>query len=358
MTRKARADTKSRPRVPPSKLVITTGVQLAVWFGGAYAFLYLDSLMSISPAINVLYALVLLMVLAFIPSLCAGPTRLDPAQYPNRFTRLCKERLRDLTHGCYSPCIILIELLALTGNFSTWAMFEPVMFAGIAPPSYYRDADPLPDNSLEPQTSSVRVRQGTEERIIDLATPEGVIAVKTNKVSSAPTAVLAVGGVGGGFDSPANELYERLSEKLQERDIRFIDVSFTKPGDFSQSVYELRAAIRYARSQGARRFILIGHSFGGGVVISAALREPGVVSVFALSSQTYGGGQVAELAPRRLHLIHGFFDFVVPRCAAERLYRAASPPKDLHLVPATHLLNESADQVFNLVLDGIAADNN
>lgn len=340
-----------------SELVIMTGLQLAVWLSGAYSFLWLDSVMPIPPIINVLYALVLLMVLVAIPCLCVGPTKLDPEQHPKPLARLCKERLRDLTRGCYSPCIILIELLALTGNFSTWAMFEPVMLMGIAPASYSRDADPLPGSSPEPQASSVTMREGTDERIVDLATPNGVIAVKTNHVRCAPIAVLAVGGVGGGFDSPANNLYERLSGKLQKRSIRFLDVSFTKPGDFTQSVYELRAAIRYARSQGARRFILIGHSFGGGVVISAALREPEVASVFALSSQTYGGGRVAELAPCRLHLIHGFFDYVVPRCASERLYRAAAQPKDLHLVPASHLLNESADQVFNLVLDGIATDN-
>jgi pimeloyl-ACP methyl ester carboxylesterase len=50
---------------------------------------------------------------------------------------------------------------------------------------------------------------------------------------------------------------------------------------------------------GRERFILVGHSFGGAVVLDAAGRAPDVIAVAALSSQTAGVGDIAALSPRR-----------------------------------------------------------
>lgn len=354
----AAGDSKSQSKSAFSNALLMTAVQFTVWLSGAFAFLLLDSALPVPPILNVIYALLLLFVLVAIPSLYSGPARLDPIQYPQRFNRFLRERLQDFLVGCRSPGIIFIELLALTGNLSTWVVFEPILLFGDVPPSCARDIDPLPESFPDSQVTAFTVSKGTDDRVVDLHTPRGIVVIKTNNAKSAPKAVLAVGGVGGGFDSPANGLYDRLSGTLEKQDISFIDVSFSQPGNFLQSVYELRAAIQYARRQGAKQFVLIGHSFGGGVVVSTALREPAVSCVISLSGQTFGADRVNELAPRRLHLVHGFFDFIVPRCAAERMYRAARQPKDLRLVPATHLLNEAADEVFHLVHEQVANDNN
>ena len=69
---------------------------------------------------------------------------------------------------------------------------------------------------------------------------------------------------------------------------------------------------------GARRVALVGHSFGGAVVIVAGALSPLVVAVAALSSQTYGSTGAAKLAPRPLLLIHGEDDARLPAACSNK----------------------------------------
>ena len=92
---------------------------------------------------------------------------------------------------------------------------------------------------------------------------------------------------------------------------------------------------------GARRVALVGHSFGGAVVIVAGALSPLVVAVAALSSQTYGSTGAAKLAPRPLLLIHGEDDTRLPAACSQQIYDWALEPKELVLYPgAGHSLRE------------------
>jgi alpha-beta hydrolase superfamily lysophospholipase len=50
--------------------------------------------------------------------------------------------------------------------------------------------------------------------------------------------------------------------------------------------------IAYLTERGKRRIVLVGHSFGGAVVISAGAASPAEIAVAALSSQTAGTADV------------------------------------------------------------------
>ena len=51
--------------------------------------------------------------------------------------------------------------------------------------------------------------------------------------------------------------------------------------------------------------VLVGHSFGGAVVITAGAASEVAIAVAALSSQARGIEAVASLAPRPLLVVHG-----------------------------------------------------
>jgi pimeloyl-ACP methyl ester carboxylesterase len=98
-------------------------------------------------------------------------------------------------------------------------------------------------------------------------------------------------------------------------------------------VEDALTGVSFIESVGVRRVILIGHSFGGAVVINAALAAPAVIGVAALSSQTFGAKGVARISPKSLLLVHGEDDEVLPASCSKSLYRDALEPKQLLLYP-------------------------
>jgi len=63
---------------------------------------------------------------------------------------------------------------------------------------------------------------------------------------------------------------------------------------------------------------LVGHSFGGAVVIRVGVASPAVATVAALSSQSYGTEDVASLAPRPLFLATNSSLHIEPHALRER----------------------------------------
>jgi dienelactone hydrolase len=98
-------------------------------------------------------------------------------------------------------------------------------------------------------------------------------------------------------------------------------------------VQDVLLGLDWLGSEGRRRVVLVGHSFGGAVVITAGAATEVVIAVAALSSQTRGTEAVGELAPRPLLVAHGTADEVLPDSCAKDIHRRAREPKDLTLYP-------------------------
>ena len=185
---------------------------------------------------------------------------------------------------------------------------------------------------------------GVEE--VQLLTNAGTIPCLYHVVSNSAAAVLWVFGSRGGLDGPAGGMYKRLSEELAGCEIASLRLDYRKPGHLIDCVLDVLLGIGFLRSRGHRRITLVGYSFGGAVVINAAVSSPAVAAVAALSSQLQGADDIAELSPRPVLLLHGSSDRVRSEIGSRQLYDLAGDPKDLLVYEGCgHNLDECREQV-------------
>jgi len=174
----------------------------------------------------------------------------------------------------------------------------------------------------------------------------------------ASKAVIWVGGVGGGWDTPARGLYPILSQKLIKKQINSLRVRFRYPTDLYESVLDVIEGIHFLEKQGIESVGLVGHSFGGAVVIQAAAADVAsssdlVCTVVTLSTQSYGTEGVSRLNKgSSILLIHGTDDKVLPPYCSSNVYNLANDPKEIIFYKgATHGLDEVAEEVHQKVHD-------
>jgi alpha-beta hydrolase superfamily lysophospholipase len=163
--------------------------------------------------------------------------------------------------------------------------------------------------------------------------------------------VVWVGGAGGGLDGPARGLYPAASERLQERDIASLRLHYRRPNDLVACTLDTLAGVAFLVREGATAVAVVGHSFGGAVVISAGAVSPHVGAVVPMSSQTYGTDLAPRVAPRPMLLIHGTSDEVLPDTCSRQIYAAAREPKEIKLYRgARHGLAEVRQEVLDLLV--------
>lgn len=165
-------------------------------------------------------------------------------------------------------------------------------------------------------------------------------------------ATIWVGGVGGGFDTPARGLYPRLAADLTQAGIASLRLRFRNPHDLEEAVYDVLCALTFLSRRGIHHTALVGHSFGGAVVIQAAASNRGAVcTVVTLATQGFGADPVKDLACPIL-LIHGEADEILTPMCSIHVHRMAREPKKLVLMPgAGHCLDETAEAVCREVRD-------
>ncbi len=190
---------------------------------------------------------------------------------------------------------------------------------------------------------------------IEIPSARGPIPAMLDAVEDATVAVAMVGGADGGFDGPAEALYPTLVDDLAKRGVSALRLDFRIhkfPNDVDEAVYDLLHGIALLEEQGARHIGLVGHSFGGAVVIEAAIRATSVQAVATLATQTAGAQHTPALAPTPLLLIHGGDDSRLSPDCSRLLHDMAGEPKRLVLLDgATHSLRQRRADVRQLLLD-------
>lgn len=183
--------------------------------------------------------------------------------------------------------------------------------------------------------------------IVEIETDRGTTTCRYYEARGARSGVVMVGGTGGGFDTPARELYPRLANDLQNDRISTLRVQYRHPTDLVESAVDTILGTRYLEIQGVSAVGLVGHSLGGAVVIQAAANDPAVGVVVTISTQTNGTEPVAGLAGRAaILLVHGDADPVLPHRSSEEVYRRAHEPKRLIIYEgAGHTLDEVAESL-------------
>jgi len=162
--------------------------------------------------------------------------------------------------------------------------------------------------------------------------------------------VIWVSGALGGFDGPSFGIFANLSWELTDKGISSLRLNYRFPGKFEECVRDVLVGVDFLEKSGVDRVALVGHSFGGAVVIEAGTMSPCVRAVVGLSSQTYGAHRVAELSPRPLLLVHGERDRNLPAQCSRHIYRWAREPKELVIYPGNgHFLREAHQELRQLL---------
>ena len=176
-------------------------------------------------------------------------------------------------------------------------------------------------------------RDSGSETIRDLflKTNLGTIRCRLHKAAAGNTAILWVFGSCGGLGGPAGGIYERLAGQLQFFDVTSLQLDYRRPGYLSHCVEDVLLGIEYLASLGKNKVVLVGHSFGGAVVIASGVISNAVTAVAALSSQSMGTENVSSLSPKPLLLIHGSADEILPDSCSRHIYQNALQPKEIIL---------------------------
>jgi pimeloyl-ACP methyl ester carboxylesterase len=124
-------------------------------------------------------------------------------------------------------------------------------------------------------------------RRVTIRTTRGPIALVLHGASEPARVALCMCGAIGGLDGPAM-LYPRLGLELPRMGVAIARLNYRAPNEFGECVLDAMAALSFLRGTGYRRAALVGHSFGGAVVINAGTLAPMVTTVVALSSQLAG----------------------------------------------------------------------
>lgn len=184
---------------------------------------------------------------------------------------------------------------------------------------------------------------------MQVLTNMGPISCLFHHAEGATKAVLWVSGAYGGF-SGGGGLYSILSDELVKDGVSSLRLSYRRPNNFLHSMLDVLAGVCFLQGQGYRRVALVGHSFGGAVVIAAAPLSDAVVTVVGLASQTYGAKYAYLVSPRPLLLVHGMEDDRLSYRCSELIDHIAEEPKKLVLYPgAGHNLRECREQLHPLL---------
>jgi len=162
--------------------------------------------------------------------------------------------------------------------------------------------------------------------------------------------VIWVSGSLGGLDGPSFGIFKTLSTTLVKDGISSLRLDYRLPGDFDQCVHDVLVGVNFLTQSGVDNIALVGHSFGGAVVIMAATISTEVKAVVGLSSQTYGAHRVSKLSPKPLLLIHGDRDRNLPARSSWHIFGDAKEPKEIVIYKGSgHFLRECHQELHDLL---------
>ncbi|GAB4208731.1 MAG: dienelactone hydrolase family protein [Coleofasciculaceae cyanobacterium] len=214
---------------------------------------------------------------------------------------------------------------------------------------------PIYDESFEMIVADVKVGESHQQGYypVKLTTSRGSIHCRYYPVKGTQKAAIWVGGIGGDWDTPAEGLYPQLCQELTSEGIASLRVRYRYSTKLEEAVLDVLAGITFLQDEGIESIALIGHSFGGAVVIQAAAQAEDVRTVITLATQSYGAAPVLELATRcSILLLHGTADPILSPLCSQHVYDIALEPKHLICYPgASHSLDEVAEDVHACVRD-------
>jgi len=193
-------------------------------------------------------------------------------------------------------------------------------------------------------------------RHLEVYTMHGLLTMLWHGPADATGVVVTCGGAMGSLLGPARGLYHRLGVRLADRGIGTIRVGYRKPGDLSRCVLDVAATADLAGRRGVRRFVTMGHSFGGAVAVQAgAVLGEHCRGVVTLATQSAGCEVAPELGDTPLLLFHGADDEILPPQTSAVVQQLAGHGEVVVLPGNGHLLTEAADEIRERLEEWIPA---
>ncbi len=183
-----------------------------------------------------------------------------------------------------------------------------------------------------------------------MRTTRGDIAAILHAAPDTKRAVIWVCGARGGFGGPASGMYAELSEEFTGQGITSLRMDYRQPNNIQECALDLLAGINFLRAMEYGPVVVVGHSFGGAVVIAAGAFSDHVAGVVSLSPQTYGAQGAGMLSPTPLLVVHGKADTRLPFSCAVAIHDWAKEPRELVLYEgAEHRLDECQTELRDLL---------
>lgn len=155
-----------------------------------------------------------------------------------------------------------------------------------------------------------------------------------------------MGGAMGGVLGPARSLFHELAQTLPEQGIGVMRVGYRRPGKLEECLLDVAAAAESAAKVGARRFVFLGHSFGGAVAIQAAVTMADhTAGVATFATQSAGCECAGQLGDAPFVLYHGARDRILGPENSQMVRMIAGHGDVQVLDGADHLLTEAATEI-------------
>ena len=193
-------------------------------------------------------------------------------------------------------------------------------------------------------------------RHLEIYTMRGLLTLLWHGPADATAVLVTCGGGMGSLLGPADGLYHWLGVHLAARGMATVRVGYRKPNDLSRCVHDVAAASDLAGRRGARRFVTMGHSFGGAVAIqTGAVLGTHCRGVVTLSTQSAGCEVASELGETPLLLMHGTSDEILPPETSAMVQMLAGHGEIVLFPGAGHLLAEAAGEIRDRLEEWIPA---
>ena len=191
-------------------------------------------------------------------------------------------------------------------------------------------------------------------RHLEIYTMRGLLTLLWHGPTDAEEVLVTCGGGMGSLLGPADALYHDLGVQFAERGIGTIRVGYRKPNDLSRCVHDVTATADLAGRRGARRFVVMGHSFGGAVAIqTGAVLGRHCRGVVTLSTQSAGCEIASELEETPILLFHGTDDEILPPETSAVVQALAGHGGVILLPGAGHMLTEAATEIRERLVEWI-----
>ena len=179
-------------------------------------------------------------------------------------------------------------------------------------------------------------------RHLEVYTMSGLLTLLWHGEPDVERVVLMCGGAMGGMLGPAGGLYHDLGVRFAGDGIGTVRVGYRVPNDLPTCVHDLLAAAELAARHGGKRFVTVGHSFGGAVAIRAGIAlGDDCAGVVTLSTQSAGCENAGRLGTTPLLLLHGQNDELLPP-ETSFMVQALAGTGEVEILPGTgHLLAEA-----------------